>query len=83
MLKKKEEYETLAKRTIFQIWDEELKNFLECLDKIEESEEQDRLAQGGVKIERKKKERAPVLKKGEPLSVPKPKAQKPKEQPDD
>ena len=83
MHRKKDEHDTLQKRSIFQIWDDDLKNFLECLDKIEEKEEQDRLAQGGVKSEGKRKKKAPVLKKGEPLSVPKPKVQKPKEQPDD
>ena len=46
MMNKKNEHDVLEKRSIFEIWNEDLNALLECLTKIEEQEERDRLAEG-------------------------------------
>ena len=71
MTNKKDEHDTLQKRSIFQIWEDDLKAFLDCLEKIEDQEERDRLAEGQLKDEGKKKRKAPVARKGSPVAVSK------------
>jgi len=46
MSNKKNEHDTLQKRSIYDIWSDDLNAFLECLTKIEDQEEKDRLAEG-------------------------------------
>lgn len=85
MNKKKEEHDILDKTHIFDLWRTDITNMLEVLDRIEEKEEEDRLAQGQVNQQGKKKRAKPVKtahqnakaqkaegKKVEPVKVPKP-----------
>ena len=91
MNQKKSEHDTLEKRHIYDLWDEDLTKMLECLTKVEEQEERDRLQAGGVKNEGKKGRRKPVkaaakaaAKSGDkPIKVPKAKAPAPKVDPHD
>jgi len=48
-----------------------LKAFLDCLEKIEDQEERDRLAEGQLKDEGKKKRKAPAASQGSPVAVSK------------
>jgi len=61
---KKKERDALEARHIHELWSEDLDALLETLDKVEEKEEADRLAHGGVKNEGKqrKKKAAPARK---------------------
>lgn len=84
MNNKKEEHESLEKKPIFQLWEEDLDAFLVCLAEVEDQEEKDRVGMGVLKGEGgKKKRNVPIKKKGDIVTVPKPKVLKPKEQPDE
>ena len=58
---KKEEHDALLKRHPFDLWNEDLDEFLVALEKYEEQEEKDRLAHGGVKnVAKGKRKKAPA-----------------------
>ena len=57
MAAKKKEHDALQARHIHELWAQDLDVLLETLDKVEEKEEADRLAHGGVKNEGQKKGR--------------------------
>jgi hypothetical protein len=62
MNKKKEEHDTLEKTDIFDIWRDDIDKMLEVLEEIELREEEERLAEGQVNNDGKKKgkRKAPV-----------------------
>ena len=63
MNEKKKTYDELEAKHIHDLWQDDLNDLLETLDKVEEKEEADRLAHGGIKNEGKKKRKAPVKAK--------------------
>lgn len=88
MNNKKNEHDTLEKMHIYQIWNSDLKKMLEVLDQIEEEEEKNRLMQGGVKNEGKKRRKAPAKAKAKgedetPKRIPKVKTAEAKKDPND
>ena len=62
MRDKKEEHDALERKSIHQLWSEDLDAFVAELDKVWEQEEIDRLKHGAVKNEGKRKRRAPAKK---------------------
>jgi len=63
MNEKRNEYKALAKKSIHDLWNEDLDNFEEELTKYEEKEEADRVQIKGVKNDGKRKRKAPARKK--------------------
>jgi DNA topoisomerase-2 len=55
MKNKKEEHDILIQKHHFELWENDLAEFLDALDKLEAQEEKERLATGGMKNEGKKK----------------------------
>lgn len=98
MNNKKQEFDTLEKIHIHDLWRTDIEKMLECLTEIEEREEEERLQAGGVKNDgkRKKKKAASIkqavqdqkkaTKKGEKaesIKVPKAKPTQSKKDPMD
>lgn len=54
------QYEALEKQSIYELWCNDLDNFLKVLTDYEAKEEEDRKATGGMQNDGKKKRKAPV-----------------------